>query len=182
MLNLRSALLVVSIIGISVHIMYATDCVKGIAVVKSNTVNGLVRFETTADGNNVTVSINVTGLVPAGDHGFHVHKFGDLSDGCMSTGPHFNPYNQTHGAPNDTVRHVGDLGNILSDKDGNIVLSYNDSQIKLSGANNIIGRAVVFHALVDDLGRGMGERTAESKKTGNAGGRVGCAVIGIAKD
>lgn len=31
---------------------------------------------------------------------------GDISKGCASAGPHFNPYNRTHGAPSDSERHV----------------------------------------------------------------------------
>lgn len=30
----------------------------------------------------------------------------------MAAGAHYNPFNQTHGAPEDEKRHVGDLGNI----------------------------------------------------------------------
>ena len=26
-------------------------------------------------------------------HGFHIHEYGDLSDGCASCGGHYNPYN-----------------------------------------------------------------------------------------
>lgn len=39
----------------------------------------------------VLVTGNVTGL-SAGLHGFHVHVKGDLREGCMSAGPHFNPF------------------------------------------------------------------------------------------
>jgi Cu/Zn superoxide dismutase len=34
------------------------------------------------------------------------------------TGPHFNPNNLTHGAPEDEVRHAGDLGNIVANAEG----------------------------------------------------------------
>lgn len=61
----------------------------------------------------------------------------------MSSGPHFNPFGQTHGAPSDEVRHVGDLGNI--EADGSPVTKVNicDSVISLSGSLNIIGRTLV---------------------------------------
>jgi len=32
-------------------------------------------------------------------------KLGDTTNGCMSTGSHFNPENKTHGGPTDQVRH-----------------------------------------------------------------------------
>lgn len=45
-------------------------------------------------------------------------------------------------------------------------------------ANMMIQRTIVVHAGTDDLGKGG---HAESKKTGNAGGRPACGVIGIAQ-
>ena len=51
-----------------------------------------------------------------------------------------------------------------------------DKFLQLRGYKyNIIGRSVVVHQDPDDLGRGG---NAESKKTGNAGARIGCGVIG----
>ncbi|KAG6496188.1 hypothetical protein ZIOFF_044036 [Zingiber officinale] len=47
-----------------------------------------------------TVTGSITGLKP-GLHGFHVHALGDTTNGCMSTGPHFNPAGKEHGAPED---------------------------------------------------------------------------------
>lgn len=36
----------------------------------------------------------------------------------FNVGPHFNPDKKTHGAPEDEVRHAGDLGNIVANTDG----------------------------------------------------------------
>jgi Cu-Zn family superoxide dismutase len=52
-----------------------------------------------------------------------------------------------------------------------------DRLVKLIGATSVIGRSVVVHADVDDLGKGGHEL---SLTTGNAGARVACGVIGIA--
>lgn len=81
-----------------------------------------------------------------------------------------------HAAPNDPVRHIGDLGNVRS-VNGVAVTKFSDQVINLHGMRSVIGRSVVVHTGTDDLGKGG---HPDSKKTGNAGGRAGCGVIGIA--
>lgn len=92
------------------------------------------------------------------------------------SGPHFNPHNATHGGPTSSTRHVGDLGNINVDSSGTAKGTVEDKYIKLIGPESVIGRMVVVHAGEDDLGKGGNE---ESLKTGNAGGRAACGVIGV---
>ena len=99
-----------------------------------------------------------------------------ISQVCGSTGMHFNPFNMTHGDITSPVRHVGDLGNVLA-VDGSIIATLNDSLLQLYGPNSVIGRAIVLHALPDDLGLG---NASTSLTTGNSGARIGCAVIGYA--
>ncbi|XP_047339045.1 superoxide dismutase [Cu-Zn] 1 [Impatiens glandulifera] len=149
--------------------------VKAVVVLSSNDgVSGTVNFVQEGDGPT-TVTGNLSGLKP-GLHGFHVHALGDTTNGCMSTGPHFNPAGKEHGAPEDDVRHAGDLGNITAAEDGTATFTIVDSQIPLTGPNAIIGRAVVVHGDPDDLGKGGHEL---SKATGNAGGRIACGIIGL---
>ncbi len=62
----------------------------------------------------------------------------------MSAGPHFNPFGKNHGAPTDTDRHVGDLGNIRSDEAGVAAFSFSDSLISLNGPLSIIGSVWFF--------------------------------------
>lgn len=50
-------------------------------------VNGLVTFKQW-DPVHVLVNVTATGL-PPGKHAVHIHAFGDLTNGCASTGPHF---------------------------------------------------------------------------------------------
>lgn len=112
-----------------------------------------------------------------GLHGFHIHMFGDLSDGCISAGGHYNPYMRNHGGPEHRERHVGDLGNIEADEFGRALVNITDPLVSLVGPRSVVGRSVVVHAGEDDLGMGG---DAGSLKTGNAGGRAGCGVIGYA--
>lgn len=80
---------------------------------------------------------------------------------------------------------MGDLGNIVADMDGIAKFEFNDRLLALSGPNSILGRAVVVHELADDMGRGdhsqPGTQGKTSKTTGNAGGRIACGIIGLAK-
>ena len=120
------------------------------------------------------ILVEVKGLAPNTFHGFHIHAVGNLTGGCDSTGPHFNPLNKTHGAPFDDERHFGDLGNIVSDANGVARKRFNDRFVTLSGPNSVIGRAFVVHEGRDDYGQGG---FPDSKTTGHAGARIACGII-----
>ena len=62
-----------------------------------------------------------------------------------------------------------------SDGSGHVKLKYFDPLVILP---EILGRSIVIHNGVDDLGLG---NNTESLKTGNAGKKLTCAVIGITK-
>eukprot|EP01111_Echinosteliopsis_oligospora_P016318 TRINITY_DN672_c0_g1_i1.p1 TRINITY_DN672_c0_g1~~TRINITY_DN672_c0_g1_i1.p1 ORF type:complete len:159 (-),score=50.69 TRINITY_DN672_c0_g1_i1:213-689(-) len=140
-------------------------------------VKGTVHLTQDSADGPTTITGEITGLTP-GKHGFHVHEFGDTTNGCVSAGAHFNPNKKNHGAPEDEDRHVGDLGNVEANESGVATIKKTDAQIKLSGEHSIIGRTVVVHADVDDLGKGGHD---DSKTTGHAGGRIACGVIGVTK-
>ncbi|CAJ0578455.1 unnamed protein product, partial [Mesorhabditis spiculigera] len=133
--------------------------------------------------NGNSLSLNGTieaalGLAP-GLHGFHIHEKGDLGDGCLATGAHYNPHKMTHGAPTDSNRHIGDLGNINAPASGNLDIRVADTLASLNGQFSILGRAVVVHEKADDLGKGQSDL---SKTTGDAGSRLACGVIGIVEE
>lgn len=150
----------------------ADEPTKAIAVLHptaGSKVAGTVTF--TKAGDTVQVVADITGLAP-GKHGFHIHEFGDCSaSDAASAGSHFNPAHKAHGAPDSAERHEGDLGNIEADSTGKAHLELKDGMLKLSGENSILGRGVIVHEKADDW----------SQPTGNAGGRVACGVIGVAK-
>ncbi|EFX78829.1 copper zinc superoxide disumtase 1 [Daphnia pulex] len=141
-------------------------------------VSGSLNLTESAAAGGVRIIGRVTGLTP-GNHGFHVHQFGDVfTNGCDSTGPHYNPRKALHGAPHDNAdqRHAGDLGNIVADAKGVALINLVDTVVSLSGPESILGRAFVVHAAEDDLGRVENEG---STKTGNAGARLACGIIAI---
>ena len=156
------------------------SAIYAIAVFNNDNIKGTVRFTEDVDANRVRIDVSIKGLSPNSLHGFHVHEAGDLTDKCTSMCAHFNPYGKTHGCPGMKERHVGDLGNLSTNSKGDAVYSFYDNAIKLRGTrSNILGRGLIIHADKDDCGHGG---NAESLKTGNAGKRIACAVIGYAKE
>ena len=148
--------------------------------VSSGEINGYVKFIEEVNKNAVKVDLHINGLNKNSLHGFHVHEAGDLTDKCTSMCSHFNPYGNTHGCPGMSKRHVGDLGNIKTNNKGEAKYTFYDNVIKLRGIKcNIIGRGLIIHEDEDDCGKGG---NAESLKTGNAGKRIACAVIGFSKE
>lgn len=200
-------------------------------LVGDSDVSGSVTFTQSSKRGTVTITGKITNLPSSVDRGFHIQQvallstsfvlilsfvsqLGDTTDGCQSTGSHFNPYGKDHGAPQDSERHVGDLGNIRSDDSGLAEFTLEDSLISLNGPLSIIGFVAFIHITLscslltfsqsrgrspcrtsslhspsfstylklltkgpDDLGRGGND---ESLKTGNAGPRLACGVIGLA--
>lgn len=155
------------------HGTAAPTITKAIAVLhptQGSEVHGVVTF--TKVGGGIHVQGTVKGLTP-GLHGFHIHEFGDCSSpDAKSAGGHFNPTMEEHAAPTAQMRHVGDLGNIEADQEGNAHYDQVDPHLGFHGATSIIGRGLIVHEKADDL---------KTQPTGDAGGRVACGVIGIAK-
>lgn len=141
-------------------------------------VHGIVSFQQQNITSPTKIIAHVKGLKPNSLHGFHVHEFGDLTEGCKTAGPHFNPFGKTHGGPLDKERHVGDLGNLKTDEKGVGYMAVSDPYIKLFGDSSVLGRSMVVHESEDDLGRG---NFPDSKTTGHSGARVACGVIGLAE-
>lgn len=129
---------------------------------------GTATLEQTADG--VKITIDVENAKP-GMHAWHVHENGDCSapDG-KSAGGHFNPDKHDHGLPTADARHLGDLGNLEVGKDGkgHTEITIPGANLKKDDPHSYLGRAIIIHEKKDDGGQ----------PTGNAGGRIGCGVIG----
>ena len=168
-----SVFLFALVISLGAPLAKADDNQKAIAVLSptaNSKVMGAVTF--TQSGDSVKVVAELSGLTP-GKHGFHIHEFGDCSaPDATSAGGHFNPTKHQHGAPDASDRHEGDLGNIEADANGKAHLEVTDTMLKLSGNDSIIGHAVIVHEKADDL---------KTQPTGDAGSRVACGVIGVAK-
>ena len=145
---------------------------KAIAVISpigENSISGTVHFDKTETGTKITADI--TGL-SEGEHGFHIHQFGDCSapDGT-SAGGHFDPDDMQHNSRDAEKRHVGDMGNLVSEgEEFTTTLSYTDNNIFLE---EVIGRGIIIHAGQDDL---------TSQPSGDAAARIACGVIGIAQN
>ena len=152
---------------------------SAVCVLHHNTDNilGVIRFTQNIKTGRVRISFNIYGLSD-GKHGFHIHEYGNLTDGCASACAHFNPFNENHGGRKSIHRHVGDLGNIEC-KNGKCEGYFYDKLISLDRNSkcSIIGRSVIIHDKEDDLGKGTNE---SSLTTGNAGRRIACGVIGLA--
>ncbi|MDG1291757.1 MAG: superoxide dismutase family protein [Flavobacteriaceae bacterium] len=120
----------------------------------------------------VTLEANIYGLEP-GTHAIHLHDKADCSssDG-KSTGGHWNPTFEPHGAwQNDTGFHRGDIGNFEANNQGHGMIKFSTDLWCIGcedPVKNILGKAVIVHQGADDL---------TSQPSGAAGARVSCAGI-----
>lgn len=132
-------------------------------------ISGKVNF--TQNGNEVTMKIEVAGLTP-GEHGFHIHEFADCSaeDGS-SAGGHWNPAGNDHGEWGEGHFHMGDIGNLVANQEGNAEMTFSTDKWCIGcddDSKNIMGHSLIIHEDPDDF---------TTQPTGNAGGRIGCVEI-----
>lgn len=123
----------------------------------------------------VLVSADVKGI-PAGEHGFHFHQKGicDPAAKFETSGGHFTGGDHQHGYLAMQGPHGGDMPNQHVGADGVLKTQILNDGVSLSpgsGMKSLLdadGTALVIHAGADDY---------TSQPSGNAGGRLACAVI-----
>ncbi|XP_055619853.1 superoxide dismutase [Cu-Zn] [Toxorhynchites rutilus septentrionalis] len=127
---------------------------------------GVISFKQWAPGHVETV-INVTGL-PTGKHAVHVHAFGDMREGCKSTGPHF---------------RSSIIGNIDVKEDGSAVIDFHSPYINLFGYAGIVGRSIVIHEKPSEIYRfpdlSINNPVSFQGEEDTVGARIACGIITI---
>lgn len=153
----------------------AAFAAASLAPKSGSTAHGTVRFSTekdaTGSGTVILVTTEVAGATP-GKHGLHVHELGDCSaEDASSAGEHLNPARKPHGGPDGSAHHLGDLGNVTVESNGQgkatvRLVVPEDTRGDTPGI--LTGKAVVLHEKEDDLA---------SQPSGNSGKRIACGVI-----
>uniref|UniRef100_A0A6C0KRI6 Superoxide dismutase copper/zinc binding domain-containing protein n=1 Tax=viral metagenome TaxID=1070528 RepID=A0A6C0KRI6_9ZZZZ len=142
-----------------------------VAIFRTDTIEGEV--VATNEIGGVKIVADFTKL-PAGKHGFHIHKAGDLrGEGCMGLCEHYDVGHHSHGGTPTSKgeRHTGDLGNIqILNKPFHKVYHVKNTSVK-----ELWGRSMIVHEDEDDLGKGGFD---DSHVTGHAGKRIGCSIFG----
>jgi Cu-Zn family superoxide dismutase len=143
--------------------------------------------EVSFDDDGAVVTVSATGLVP-GLHGLHVHKTGECAGDSadpanpqkrgafLSAGGHLADEGEAHG------EHVGDLPSLLVRADGTARLVVASDRLTREKVLDADGSALMVHADRDNFAN-IPDRYATAPdetttKTGDAGGRVACAVLG----
>ncbi|EDV42916.1 uncharacterized protein Dana_GF16781, isoform A [Drosophila ananassae] len=138
-------------------------------------VSGMISFQQLPYSSDIKVTINVTGL-PPGKHALHIHTFGDVSDGCKSTGGQF---------PNNF------LGNVDTKDDGSISAVFQSIYLQLFGFNGIVGRSIVIHSKAIDLNTALNAEVFSSSlqpmpnalayqnEENSLGAPIACGVISL---
>ena len=158
--------------GIALAAAHTGDSVEVDVIGADGSSIGTATLTETASGQ-VLVRADVSGLEP-GEHGFHIHETGlcDAQGGFESAGGHYaGEGDPSHGLV-EGGPHAGDMPNQLAGADGRLVAEVFNPRVTLAGDTNPLddddGSALMIHSGADDY---------ESQPSGDAGGRVGCAVI-----
>lgn len=141
--------------------------ISDIHSVKYQNASGIIKIEELNE--EIKVTTDLKGLKPNSRLGFHIHENG-ICEGpeYKSAGNHLNPEHHKHGRPESSQRHLGDMGNIVTNAEGvsrQVILLPKDT---VGDVEEMYGKAILIHAKADDL---------KSQPAGDSGARIACGLI-----
>lgn len=110
--------------------------------------------------------------VPAGTYAAHLHETG-LCEGpeFKSAGGHLAGEGREHGVNSENGPHLGDLPNVHVPESGMLTVEYFVPDLDAEQVVDADGTSFMIHQGMDDM---------ESQPSGDAGGRMACAVLAAA--
>lgn len=146
---------------------------------ENNVIQGVVYFSQMIGMNQMKITGEIQGLPTDRRFTIHVHEFGDLTNGPVSTGNRFNPERQVSGSSKDQGFYVSEeLGNLQVNQEGQAKIDVVDKRLTLFGPSSIIGRSVV---IIDEKEEELPRVENEENKGSTTAPitRLAAGVIGI---
>ncbi len=133
------------------------------------TVEGTVKFDKAGDNVKMMLELTIPKMANK-SVAVHLHETGECGDMGKHAMGHWNPTNEAHGKWGTHPFHSGDIGNVSLDGNGKGKMDLETELWSIGGnaSKNILNRALIVHSGVDDY---------TSQPSGDAGSRIGCAVI-----
>jgi len=146
---------------------FATATLTG--TMPDTAVSGMAQFS--SDGDKVKLSIQLTiPSMPNKAVAVHIHQNANCGEIGEAAGGHWNPTNKMHGKWGSSDYHLGDIGNITLDANGNGHLEMETDKWTIGGdeQTSVLNHSIIVHNGTDDF---------VSQPSGNAGQRIGCGII-----
>jgi Cu-Zn family superoxide dismutase len=156
--------------------------IRAVCVVKggeNNTIQGTIHFAQMIGMNQMKITGEIQNLPIDRKLAIHVHEYGDLTNGPVSTGGRFNPEKKVSNSSKDQTYNINEeFGNLQINPEGQAKIDVIDKRLTLFGPSSIIGRSVVIiDEKEEDATRAETEENKGSSTTST--NRVAAGVIGI---